>query len=72
MEAIGLKRTLNEAKVNDNSVKVIFQYPGAERATKKSGKVMFVDEDSFTIDEIYDGEATYSYQYVVEITEVKE
>ena len=69
MEASGFKRRLEEAKINSEFIKIIFQYPASDRAIIKSGKVISVDNDSFTLDEIKDGEATYSYAYVVEIKE---
>jgi hypothetical protein len=67
MEAIGFKKRLNDAKDNSEYIKIIFQYPGSDRAIIKSGKVISVDDDSFTIQETMDGEATYSYQFIVEI-----
>lgn len=71
MEATGFKKRLNDAKDNSESIKIIFQYPASDRAIIKSGKVISVDNDSFTLNETYDGEATYSYSYIVEIKEVK-
>jgi len=67
MEAKGFKRILKEALDNSKKVKVIFQYPATDRATIKSGNVISVDEDSFTINDIKDGESTFSYGFVVEI-----
>jgi hypothetical protein len=67
MEATGFIKRLSEAKENNSKVKLIFQYPASPRATIKSGDVLSVDEDSFTINEIYDGEVTYAYTYLVEI-----
>jgi hypothetical protein len=72
MEAIGFKKRLNEALINSETIKIIFQYPSSDRAIIKSGKVLSVDIDSFTIDEKLDGDATYSYNYIVEIKEVRE
>lgn len=68
MEAIGFKRRLIEARYNSECVKIIFQYPASDRATIKSGFVLSVDEDSFTLNEVKDGEATYAYNFIVEIT----
>ena len=67
MEAIGFKRRLEEAKLNSEFIKIIFQYPGSDRAIIKSGKVLFVDEDSFTLNEVIDGKVPYSYDFIVEI-----
>lgn len=68
MEAKGFKRRLEEALVNSEKVKIIFQYPASDRAVIKSGYVIEVDEDSFTMDEVRDGDSTYSYDYVIEVT----
>ena len=67
MEANGFKRQLQEALDYSKSIKLLFQYPAAARAVKKSGRVVSVDEDSFTMDEIYDGEVTLSYKFLVEL-----
>ena len=67
MEAIGFKKRLEEARVNSEKVKIIFQYPATSRATIKSGKVIEVYEDGFLLDEIYDGEVVYSYSFIVEV-----
>lgn len=71
MEATGFKRRLEEAKLNSEFIKIVFQYPASDRAIIKSGKVLSVDVDSFTLDEVRDGEATYSYDFIAEI-KVKE
>lgn len=67
MKAIGFKRRLKEAKVNSEKIKIIFQYPASLKAIIKSGNILSVDEDSFTMDEIFDGESTYSYDFIVEV-----
>jgi len=68
MEAKGFKRRLEEALISSEKVKIIFQYPASDRAIIKSGVVLEVDEDSFTLNEVRDGESTYSYDYVIEVT----
>ena len=67
MEATGFKKRLSDAKENNSKVKLIFQYPASDRAIIKSGDILSVDDDSFTIEETYDGEATYAYTYLVEV-----
>ena len=67
MEATGFKKRLSEALEQNSKVKLIFQYPASDRAIIKSGEVISVDEDSFTLNEIYDGEVTYAYTYLVEV-----
>ena len=66
-EASGFQRRLKEAKENNSKVKLIFQYPASDRAIIKSGDIISVDDDSFTIAEIFDGEVTYAYTYLVEV-----
>jgi len=62
-----MKRRLKEAKEKKSFIKIIFQYPSSNRAVIKRGKVKEVFDDSFDFDEIYDGQVTYSYDYIVEI-----
>jgi len=66
----GFKIKLKEVMYNSQKVKLIFQYPACDRAIKKSGVVLEVFKDCFTIDEIYDGEVTYSFNYLVEVMKV--
>ena len=72
MEANGKKKRLELSKKNCEKVKLIFQYPASDRATIKSGKVIECYNDCFWFDEIYDGKTTYSYDFLVEIKEVRE
>ena len=67
MEATGFKRRLKEALLSSEIIKIIFQYPASDRAIIKSGIVIAVDDDSFTLDESMDGECAFSYQFIVEI-----
>jgi len=68
-EAKGFKKRLEDVKSKSQKIKLMFQYPG--RAIKKSGYVISVEEDCFTLDDIYDGEVTFSYQYLVEVMVIK-
>jgi len=72
MEAIGKKKRLESAKENGEKVKLIFQYPATTRAVIKSGYVLEVYEDSFNLDEIYDGDVEYGYTFLEEIKGVKQ
>lgn len=68
----GFKKKLQEAKDNSKRVKLMFQYPGSPRAVKKSGAVMEIFDESFMIDETFDGECVYSYNFLVEIANDRE
>lgn len=68
MEAKGFKQRLEEAKNSSQKLKLIFQYPGTDRAIIKKGEVLSVNDDSFDFQDIYDGELTFSYDYLVEIS----
>lgn len=72
MEAIGKKKRLESAKKNGEKVKLIFQYPSRDRAIIKSGYVKEVYEDSFSLDEIYDGDVEYGYTFLEEIKGVRQ
>jgi hypothetical protein len=67
MEAIGKKKRLESAKESGEKVKLIFQYPSRDRAIIKSGYVKEVYKDSFSLDEIYDGDVEYGYTFLEEI-----
>lgn len=68
MEAIGFKKRLEEAKKDSQKLKLIFQYPGTDRAIIKKGVVLSVNEDSFDFKDIYDGELTFGYGFLAEIS----
>ncbi len=72
MEASGKKIILEEAKENKQKVKLIFQYPASPRAIIKSGQVIECYYDSFWFEDIYDGKGMYSYEYLIEVKEVRE
>lgn len=63
----GFKKRLEEAKDSSKKVKLMFQFPKSYRITKKSGVVITCDDDTFTVDEKFDGIVTYSYRFLVEI-----
>lgn len=71
MDASGFKKRLSEAKKSSEFIKIFFQYPNMAKGIKKSGTVISVDKDSFTIQEIKDGVATYSYNFIAEILREK-
>ncbi len=72
MTLTGFKKRLEEAKENNSKVKLLFQYPSTSRAIKKSGSVLTIDDDSFTILEKFDGKCTYSYNFLVEVSDEEE
>lgn len=69
--ASGFKLRLEEAKAKKAFLKLIFQYPASSKAIVKRGYVLECYEDSFDFDEKFDGEATYSYEFLAEIVEEK-
>ena len=71
-DAAGFKKRLEDAKTNSKKIKLWFYYPGAISGIKKSGIVKEVYEDSFTMLETLDGECTFSYSYLAEISEDKD
>lgn len=63
----GMRQRLQRAKEVKEKVKIIFQYPATQRAIIKSGKVIETYEDSFLLDEKFDGKVIYSYKFIAEI-----
>jgi hypothetical protein len=64
----GFRQRLEEAKNNSDKIKIIFQYPNSPRLTVRRGDIISVKKDCFTIQDIYDGELTFSYDFIVEIS----
>jgi hypothetical protein len=65
MEA--MKKRIEQAFLQHEFIKIIFQYPSSDRAIIKRGLIIEVYDDGFTLEEIIDGKVTYSYEYIVEI-----
>ena len=65
----GFKKRLEDAKGNSKKVKLMFQFPKSYRITKKSGDVINCDDDTFTVNEKFDGVVTYSYRFLIEISD---
>jgi hypothetical protein len=65
MEA--MKQRINQAFLDKEVIKIIFQYPASTKAVVKRGVVVSVFDDGFELEEIYDGLVTYSYGFIVEI-----
>jgi hypothetical protein len=65
MEA--MKKRIEEAFLNHEFIKIIFQYPAGTHAVIKRGLVIEVFDDGFELEEIYDGKVTYSYGYITEV-----
>jgi len=66
----GFKQLLLKAKDEGKKIKVFFKY-NEFKPIVKSGLVLGVDNKSFTLDETYDGEAVYSYDFIIELREVE-
>jgi len=49
-----MKKRIEEAFLNHEFIKVIFQYPANTRAVVKRGLIIEVFDDGFTMEEIYD------------------
>jgi hypothetical protein len=52
-------------------VRLQFKYPGFDRPTLRSGKILRVGDYSFTLDDVKEGEEHYSYEYVVEVKQLR-
>ena len=72
MEANGFKQRLNEALDNSEKIKIIFQYPSSIKAVIRKGNVIKVNDDSFNFRDRYDGDMTFSYDFICEISEWRE
>lgn len=66
MESV-FKTKIAKAYETKEFIKLIFQYPGSDRAIVKRGIVISVADDGFELEEIRDGLVSYSYNYIVEI-----
>lgn len=67
MEANVFKKRIEQAYYSKEFIKIIFQYPGSDRAVIKRGIVVSIADNGFEIEEIRDGLSAYSYTYVVEV-----
>ena len=57
---------------NDNvPAKVVFKYPGFDRPTLRSGMILRVGDYSFALKDIKEGEENYSYDFIVEVKELR-
>lgn len=65
MEA--MRQRIIQAYENKEFLKIIFNYPSANRATIKRGLIIEVFDDGFTMEDIIDGNVTFSYKYISEI-----
>jgi hypothetical protein len=63
----GFKQRLKEAKLNSEKLKIVFQYPNSTRLTIRKGNVLKVDEKSFDFKDRFDGDMTFSFNFIVEI-----
>ncbi len=62
-----MKKRIEQAFLNHEFIKIIFQYPAGIKAVIKRGLVIEIFDDGFTLEEIMDGKVTYSYEYIVEV-----
>lgn len=72
MEASGFKKRLQHALDNSEHIKLIFQYPGKDKAIIRKGVVISIFDDSFDFKDRYDGIMTFSYKHLDEISEWEE
>ena len=72
MGANGFKKRLEEAKINSEPLKILFQYPSSTKALVRKAKVLEVHEDSFDFDDRFSGEMTFSYDFIFEISRWEE
>jgi len=63
---------LNDCRKNNKTVKILFRYPDSTRSTKRTGKILLVSDTHFILDEIYQGQMCFSYQYIVEMEILKD
>jgi len=68
METNGFKKRLKEALNNSQKIKILFQYPASDRIFVKKGFVLSINEDSFDFQDRYEGELTFSYNFIIEIS----
>jgi hypothetical protein len=68
MEWTGFKKRLNEAKETSEPIKILFQYPDSAKVIVRKGKVIEINPDSFSFDDRFVGEMTFSYDFIIEIS----
>ncbi len=71
-DMIGIKKRLKVALKRDEQLVLWFYYPHLDRPIIKKGKVLCVNEDSFDFMDRYNGENTFSYDYLKTIEIWKE
>jgi hypothetical protein len=67
MEANVFKKRIEQAYNSKEFIKIIFQYPGSDRAIIKRGTVKSIADNGFEIEEIKDGLTAYAYTFIVEV-----
>ena len=63
----GWKKKLRKAKETGKRVKIMFNFPNSTEAKARRGIIKEVYEDCFEIDEIFEGEVSYSYNYISQV-----
>jgi hypothetical protein len=49
------------------AVEIYFKYPQFESPTRRSGKILKVEDSAFSLDDIKVGVSWYAYDYVIEV-----
>ena len=67
----GLRNRLIEAMDKKEFIQITFKYPDFEKRIFKKGFVKNVYDTSFDFDERFQGHVTFSYDFIIEVREVK-
>ena len=62
------KERLQQAINSKEFLQLIFKYPEFEKRTFKKGVVIHVYDDGFDFDERFDGNVSYAFDFLVEIS----
>ena len=62
-----IKKKLEKAIISKEFIKLVFVYPGFDKFIIKRGYVIKCHPNSFDFNEIFDGNVSYSYEFIKEI-----
>jgi len=65
-----MRERIDKARREGRRIKLIFEYPNAKSAKVRRGTVTKTRGKNFDFQEDKDGEATYSYKYLVEVNNI--